>query len=88
MNVKTELPAEGALNKEQALKGMARLDVYVQAALTGILANPAWNSEQAQLYLKAKKLTLEQIAVAAAMETIIQLDKFLKGERGGDSEGN
>jgi len=64
--------------------GLKRIDSYVQAALSGVLANPAWNSVEAQKYLRAKNLTLEQIAVAAAMEALIQLDKFLKGERGGD----
>ena len=69
-----------------ARQGLERIDKYVQAALTGVLGNEAWNSPQAQQYLRAKKMTLEQIAVAAGMEAIVQLDKFLKGEQGGDSD--
>lgn len=74
------------INNDAALKGMARLDAYVMAALSGMLANPAWNSPAAQAYLSAKKLTIEQLAVASAMESIIQLDKFLKGEVGGEND--
>lgn len=72
------------LNSEAATKGLARMDSYIQAALSGMLANPAWNSVESQKYLRAKGLTLEQLAVAAGMECIIQLDKFLKGEVGGE----
>lgn len=72
--------------RELARKGLERMDRFVQAALTGVLANPAWNGQEAQNYLRAKKLTLEQIAVAAGMEVVIQMDKFLKGEVGGDPD--
>ena len=74
----------GDVERARALAGMQRMDGYVQAALSGMLANPAWNSESAQRYLTAKKLNLEQLAVASAMEVIIQVDKFFKGEVGGE----
>ena len=74
------------VDPETIRRNIDRMDRYIQAALTGCLANPAWNSQEAQAYLRAKKLTLEQISVAAGMETMVQMDKFMKGERGGDDE--
>lgn len=65
---------------------LERMDKYVCAALTGMLSNHAWNSPDAQNYMRAKRLTIEQLAVAAAMEALIQVDKFLKGEVGGEND--
>lgn len=69
-------------------EGLKRIDQYVCAALSGLVANPAYNSVEAQKYLRAKKLTLEQLAVASGMDALVQLDKFLKGEVGGDTDEN
>lgn len=72
-------------HRQNAITNLSRMDKYVQAALTGILANPAYNQAEGRNWMAAKKLTPETLAVSGGVECMIQLDKFLKGEVGGES---
>lgn len=54
------------------------LKYFIGCALTGILANSAFNNPGTQKYLQSKGLTQEKLAVLAGMEIVQQLEIMKK----------
>jgi hypothetical protein len=54
----------------------SKLEFFTAAALTGLLSNPEMTSLARQQYLRAKKMTLEGLAVKSAIETMEILERM------------
>ena len=51
-----------------------KLEEFAKAALTGLCANPVYNDQNFQKNMQLRGLTLEKMAIAIAMQSLIELD--------------
>lgn len=61
--------------------GLTKREYFAARALQGYLANGAYNTEQVMKYMQIKGLTLPLLAVRAANELMIWLDKSEQEDR-------
>lgn len=54
----------------------ADLKYFIGCALTGICANPSFNSPNTQAYMKAKGLTQEKLAILSGVNILEELERF------------
>lgn len=52
------------------------LKQFTAAALTGILANPSYNTIESHKHLTMKNLTVEKLALLSAIETLEQIEMY------------
>lgn len=54
----------------------ADLKYFAGCALSGLLANPAFSTEERAKYMMMKSLTLERLAMLSAIEIVSEIEKW------------